>query len=295
MTGRLPDGDADLFRALLDNASLFPPARLPMSAAVSSHLRHLGAWYSDLAGPFVCADDRLSELRAMLTAANLPELDLALIVTGGAAAVIEATEAVAADPRLRLRAVEIPTGRDSGPHESAAAVAAALDRALLAGATCYIELPLSVFADQTAGEEIITLLDGRGYRPKLRTGGMSATAFPTEQALGAALSALTATRMPFKCTAGLHHAVRHTAADTGFEHHGFLNVMLAVDAAISGAGQQEVAGVLAQRDAAAIASAVGALDATAAADIRGLFTSFGTCSIDEPVADLAGLGLIGRS
>ena len=42
---------------------------------------------------------------------------------------------------------------------------------------------------------------------------------------------------PFKCTAGLHNAVRHRAADTGFEHHGFLNVLLATRQAFDGAGR----------------------------------------------------------
>ena len=51
--------------------------------------------------------------------------------------------------------------------------------------------------------------------------------------------------MPFKCTAGLHHAVRHRAADTGFEHHGFLNVLLAVAAALTGEDAGEVAAELA--------------------------------------------------
>jgi hypothetical protein len=37
---------------------------------------------------------------------------------------------------------------------------------------------------------------------------------------------------------------------------------------------------------------VSALGDEAAAEVRGLFTSFGTCSTDEPVADLVTLGLV---
>jgi hypothetical protein len=306
---------------LLDDASLFPPASLPMRAAVAGHLRHRSAWYHDLAGPFVCPQTRLGELRAVLTATNLAEIDLALVVTGGAAAVIAATDAVAADPRLRLRAIEVPAGdgaargtlptAGSAPgHEPAddhpasggqatglraAEVAAALDAALLAGAACYIELPLAVLADRAAAGEVLAIVDGRGYRPKLRTGGATAAAFPGEQALAAALSAIADRNVPFKCTAGLHHAIRHTAADTGFEHHGFLNVLLAVGAAAHGLGVDDIAAILAQRDPAVIAGQIRTLDPDSAADIRALFTSFGTCSTDEPVADLTGLGLISQS
>ncbi len=103
---------------------------------------------------------------------------------------------------------------------------------------------------------------------------------------------LTDRRIPFKCTAGLHHAVRHTAADTGFEHHGFLNVLLAIGAASQGAGQAELEKVLAERDPVAVARQIGDLDGIEADDIRYLFTSFGTCSTDEPVQDLIALGLL---
>jgi hypothetical protein len=320
-----PGGSAELFGGLFDDASLFPPGSLPMRAAVAGHVRHASAWYHSLTGPFVCPETRLDELRAVLTAANLLELDLALVVTGGATAVIAATDAVAADPRLRLRAIEVPAvrnagqtpghaqapdpaagqtsgqasgtaeARDAGPVHGAAEVGAVLDTALLAGAACYIEIPLALLADPAVGSEVLAIVDGRGYRPKLRTGGLAAAAFPDERTLAAALWTVTDRNVPFKCTAGLHHAVRHTAADTGFEHHGFLNVLLAVGAAVRGASTDDIEEILALREAALVAGQILALDADSVADIRSLFTSFGTCSVDEPVADLTGLGLISQS
>jgi len=293
----LPDQAAvpgDLFRRLFDDASLFPPADLAMRAAVAGHMRHASAWYHTLTGPFVCPETRLGELSAVLTAANIPELDLALVVTGGAAAVAPATDAVAAEPRLRLRAIEVAATPTAGAGHSAAEVTAALDGALLAGAACYIEIPAGFLTDPTAASRVLALVDGRGYRAKLRTGGLTAAAFPDETTLAACLSAIVAARIPFKCTAGLHHAIRHTDAATGFEHHGFLNVLLAVGAAAAGASPAEITAVLAQRDPEVIAARVQGLDADTSAEIRSLFTSFGTCSTDEPVADLIGLGLISQ-
>jgi hypothetical protein len=299
------------FRGLFDDASLFPPAQLGMAAAVRGHLRHQSAWYGDLSGPFVCADGKLAELSAALTAANVAELDLALVLPAGAASLDPALDAVFADPRLRLRAVELPAVAPSAPAPSAApdpaaasplaepgpaaddpaeavaALAGTLDRVPLAGAAAFIEVPVAMVSSSVA-----EMAARRGYSIKLRTGGTTAAAFPGEFSLAGAVAALAAERLPFKCTAGLHHAVRHRAADTGFEHHGFLNVLLAVAAAVDGAGEAQIAAELADHDAGAVAGRVAGLEADAVGSARALFTSFGTCSTDEPVADLVTLGLV---
>jgi hypothetical protein len=273
---------AAAFRGLFDDASLFPPASLTMVDAVAGHVRHQAAWYGEMSGPFVCADAKLRQLSAMLTAAGVAELDLALVLPGGAAGLGAAADAVFADPRLRLRAVELPVGTDS-----AADVMAALEATPLQGASSFLEMPV---ADVDA--RAIQVVADHRHRVKLRTGGVTAEAFPDEATLARCLGVLADARQPFKCTAGLHHAVRHRAADTGFEHHGFLNVLLAVRAALDGASATDVAAVLADQDAGQVARAVVRLDEDQAAEVRSLFTSFGTCSTDEPVADLVTLGLV---
>lgn len=280
---------SDIFRGLFDDASLFPPASLPMADAVAGHVRHQASWYGEMSGPFVCADAKITQLSTALTAANLPELDLALVLPGGADSLDAAVDAVFADPRLRLRAVEVPIGRPE-PGEGAAAIAklaAQLDDTPLSGARAFIEIPAAEF-----NPEALRAASERRYPAKLRTGGVVAGAFPDEQTLARCLVALAEERLPFKCTAGLHHAVRHRAEDTGFEHHGFLNVLLAVAAALDGAGVADVAAVLADHDASRVAAGIGKLDPDAAAEVRSLFTSFGTCSTDEPITDLVTLGLV---
>jgi hypothetical protein len=281
-----------LLRGLLDDASLFPPASLVMPAAVAAHQRHQTAWYSALCGPFVCAETMLPALRTALTAASRTAIELSLVVTGGADAVATALDTVAADPRIRLRAVEVPTARKDDPLRATSAVIEALDSAPLAAAAAYVEMPIRAVADPVTAGQLLAAVDAHGYRPKLRTGGVTADAFPDEPTLAACLTAMADRRIPFKATAGLHHAVRHTVADTGFEHHGFLNVLLAVNAAAGGASTEEVAGYLAERVPATVAAQISGLDEDAIADSRHLFVSFGTCSTDEPVADLIALGLL---
>jgi hypothetical protein len=288
------DLQRNLLHHLLDDASLFPPGNLPMPAAVAAHASHETAWFSELTGPFVCPETRIVELGRALTAANRPWIDLSLVVTGGAKAVTAATNAVAADARLRLRAVEVPAAKDQDPAEAISDVAAALDSVPLAGAAGYIEYPVTAISDPATAGPLLELADQHGYRPKLRTGGVTPEAFPAEHALAGCLAAVTAHRIRFKCTAGLHHAVRCTDADAGLDQHGFLNVLLAVGAAAAGAGVGEIAAILGQRDQAAIAAAVRALDPETAAEIRWLFTSFGTCSTQAPVADLVSLGLLSQ-
>jgi hypothetical protein len=48
------------------------------------------------------------------------------------------------------------------------------------------------------------------------------------------------------------------------------------------------------RDAERVAAKISNLDAQTVSTVRSLFTSFGTCSTDEPVNDLVTLGLAGK-
>jgi|tagenome__1003787_1003787.scaffolds.fasta_scaffold20108502_2 hypothetical protein len=59
--------------------------------------------------------------------------------------------------------------------------------------------------------------------------------------------------LPFKATAGLHHAFRSTDPGTAFEQHGFLNLITAVDAALALADEASVARLLAERKADVVA------------------------------------------
>jgi hypothetical protein len=278
-----------IFRGLFDDASVFPPASLPVADAVTGHLRHQAAWYCEMSGPFVCADTKITELSAALTAAGVAELDLALVLPGGGTGLDAAVDGVFADPRLRLRAVELPAAAREGIATAVADVAAALDRTPLAGAAAFIEVPAGDLTTAAA-----RAIDDHRYLAKVRTGGTTAEAFPDDQTLANCLVTLAQARLAFKCTAGLHHAVRHRAADTGFEHHGFLNVLLAVAAALDDASREQVTAELADRDAARVAAKIGNLDAETVSAVRSLFTSFGTCSTDEPINDLVTLGLVSK-
>ena len=99
---------------------------------------------------------------------------------------------------------------------------------------------------------------------------------------------------PMKFTAGLHHAARFTAADTGFEHHGFLNLLVAVEAARRGAAEPTLAALLGERDAGRLAATVTSWTEDQISGVRSAFVSFGCCGVQDPVDDLVALQLIDK-
>jgi hypothetical protein len=171
-------------------------------------------------------------------------------------------------------------------------VVAAVDQARGEGvldedATVHVELPQGptgagwlAAADEVAAAEL---------RLKLRTGGVEAHLFPTAAELASWVDAALDRETPFKCTAGLHDAVRHRDPATGFEHHGFLNLLLATVAAFDGAADDDVVALLEERDAAALVARATDEDLTRA---RRWFTSFGSCSVTEVVDSLTTTGLL---
>ena len=77
---------------------------------------------------------------------------------------------------------------------------------------------------------------------------------------------------------GLHRALPHVDAD-GCAHHGFLTLLAATRVAFDGGSPADVVSTLRRDDATDLLT----LDLAGA---RRWFTSFGSCSIDEPLADL---------
>lgn len=266
---------------LLDDAAIFPPGDVPLHDATAAHGEHRRARYGDLLGSFVLRDTDLPLVRGV-------SHPLSVVVTGGAGQVAGPL-GIAARLGLSVTGLEIALRDPDDLAGNARRVVAAVDHArgegLLADdVTVFVELPQvdpsygwEAAADEVAAAEL---------RIKLRTGGVEAHLFPTSATLAAWIDAALDREVPFKCTAGLHHAVRHTSAE-GFEQHGFLNVLLATVRAFDGASRDDTVATLEERDATRLG--VG-LEEVARA--RRWFTSFGTCSVDEPVADLLSLDLL---
>jgi len=256
---------APLYAALFDDAAIFPPGNVPMGEAVRAHLESLDSPAAPYIGPFVCSDARLGELQSVL---GDSAIQLALTTT--ADHYPAAVHTVLSDARFTLRSVEIAM------HDVVLPVAE-----LPPTTVTYIELPWGAQPDLPPGTAL-----------KLRTGGETTDAFPTEDQLAHALGYCVGQDIRFKLTAGLHNAIRHTDPVTGFEHHGFLNVILAVLAALRDAHDGDLADTLANRDAGEIVDDIRAMRAADIDRVRHYFRSFGTCSTSEPINELHDLGLL---
>lgn len=295
-TGRVPT----LFRRLADDAALFPPGNAPMPVAVAEHRIHRTAPYADLVGPLLCPASRLDELLVEVGDEE-PPVAVGLIGDRGPAHLAEAATAALTDPRVVLVQLECPIPAGQKDQEVVPpAVGLAFDLLAVDPAhrtDCFVEVPR-----RHGWLAVPSALGGMGdadrvVGAKLRTGGTSADAFPSDRELADFVAAATRADRPFKLTAGLHHAVRHTDPATGFEHHGYLNVLAAVVAAVdpATAGADPV-DLIAERDPeplrALVAAALDRPDRAGRARAR--FRSYGTCSIAEPLADLVRLGLLDR-
>lgn len=267
-----------LFADLFDDAALFPPGDATMAVAVPAH-RRLTVQFDGLVGPFVLPAGRLDECFAHLD----DPVPLQLSLIADVATLPDALAKVSTNERVTLCSVEVP-GVTDGP--SAAQAAGVLGRLLPPGLPASVELPRTA-----ARDEVLDVLAGTGHRAKLRTGGVRAELFPTGSELADTLAACTRRGVAFKCTAGLHHAVRYTDPATGLAHQGFLNVLLAVDALVCGGAAPDAVALLDQPDGDALAADLGTWSSGRALRVRSAFTSFGTCSVAEPVADLDLLGL----
>ncbi|MDH6676929.1 hypothetical protein M2284_001127 [Rhodococcus sp. LBL1] len=273
-----------LLTGLCDDAALFPPGNAPMDAAVPAHLAHERTDHAALVGPFVFPAPRLGELPAIVADQD-GALELSLTVPGGTDAVPAALEQLRAIDGVKLVAMEIAVPEGLTPD----ALFAALDEIASAapGVDIFVEVPRD-----DRRPEILARLAGTAFAAKFRTGGVVAAAYPDEAELAAAIHTVVGAGVRFKATAGLHHAVRNTDPDTGFEQHGFLNVMLAAHRAADGASVDEIAATLADRDGWSLAADLDGLSTEAVDALRANFLSFGTCSISDPLTELVGLGLV---
>ncbi|HEY0615775.1 MAG TPA: hypothetical protein VGC96_14080 [Candidatus Elarobacter sp.] len=305
-----------LLEALIDDAALFPPAEMPMRAALRHHARLRESAYSWVAGRFVVPASRLDEFAAARSAADGP-IDLSVVLDSGASGAKGDT--VRADLH-RIDRIADTAG------VTVSALEARLPNVTLDGSSMqrivgdlaerYANTEISFFYEASydggwsdAPERWLTVLaNARTAAPanitigaKVRCGGALPGSTPSVEDLGAFIVAAHAHDVPWKATAGLHHPVRgQHGTDGGAVPHGFVNVFVAGAAlhaaAIDGARVSEILGESDPRafviDPVHVAWRDVRLEAEQVAAARERCVAFGSCSFDEPVNDLRELGIL---
>jgi hypothetical protein len=271
-----------LFEGLVDDASMFPPGNASAVDAVTAHRHHRAAWYGSFIGPLLVPVSALNELMPHLTGSDVVGLIGDTGVDALAAALVRVRAAGWSVGQLEVAVAKRGEDPQPGLAELRRIAAETPDLDL------YAEIPLTwglLAALDTTAEDRAA---GLRIAPKFRTGGLAAELFPTPVELAAVILACRDRALPFKLTAGLHHAMRHTDPETGFTHHGFLNVLVATATAVEGAEVAEVAEALAATHPMPLVEPVRARRHGA----RPLWAGFGSCSVMEPLTDLIRFGLI---
>ena len=272
-----------LFAALVDDAGLFPPEQLPMDAAVARHRSDAAVGNPVLTQRFLCKVSELGELRRRLRVDE--RWQIGLIADAGLEELAMAVAVVRNDRRFTLETVELRLpGGDPDP---------AVNRLLGAIGRHPVDCTYVELSPARVGwEQSLAAVVRAGLAAKVRCGGLSATDFPTEAQLAGFLLAVTGRQVQFKATAGLHHALRYRDPATGFDHHGFLNLLLATCRASDGDDPAQIEAALRIDDPTELADQARAVSPHTAKRARALFRAYGSCSTSEPVEDLTDLGLL---
>ncbi len=284
----------ELLAGLIDYAGLFPPAALGMRDAVHAFAQYRAGADAWALGRFVVPAARLAEFSAEATALLTEGNPWRLSVLAGIA-----------DAEMIAQFNGSHVGR--AVIDSIEAKATTIDEihalAAMAGAErlVYVEIPLGGSTDA-----LIDAMATHGLRAKVRTGGVTAEAFPAALAVAHFLVSCARAGVACKATAGLHHPVRgeyrltyaHDAASgTMF---GFLNVMCASMLIGDGLPMQDAVALLDERDPTAFHVSDDGIRwrdwLVPVADIRAAraraANSFGSCSFEEPIHDLKQLAML---
>jgi len=289
-----------LLDGAVDYAGLYPPASLAMSEAVINYAMYRNSNYSWMLGRFVVGVERLEEFYE--NAADFISRDgssawrVAVVAGDDPFETIRRIEDFNAlhGPGVICDSIEMKT-ITSYQIETVSA-------SLPPGVQAYFEIePKSDFV------ELITATALVGQRAKIRTGGVTPSAFPSADAIVRFVLVCTAANVPFKATAGLHHPIRsfrpltYEANSAKGTMHGFLNLFLMTGFARESFRKSFLEDVLEdefeevfQFDPAGVKwrnEFVLTLHQVSRLREYGI-QSFGSCSFDEPISDLQSLGIL---
>lgn len=277
-----------LMAGAVDYAGLFPPAQLPLADALAEYRRALAGADAWMLGRFIVPAVQLSVLADAVVrdAHDGRGWTVSAIVREHMdedAAAVQAFNQRAVNQHVRVDTIECrPSSSDSITW---------LAKTFSPAFTVHVEVGVG----PTARDDLRVVARHR-LRAKVRTGGLAADAFPAPASLVAFIESARDVGVPFKATAGLHHAMRGAyplSDEIGAQSatmHGFVNLMLATAAVGERFPTTTAAALLTRTDHSALVfddERVRWGDVELSIDAIGRMreaqcVSFGACSFREP-------------
>lgn len=289
-----------LLSGAIDYAGLFPPAGLSMSEAVINYAMYRNSNYNWMLGSFVLPSVQLEEFidnaHDFISRDQKNSWRLSVLAGEDLNASIREIKEFSAKyaPGVVVDSIEVRANTVSKIENTVLL--------LPAGVKAYFEISL--------GKNFVDLLAKvatTGQFAKIRTGGVTPGAFPPSGAVIRFVRACLAANVPFKATAGLHHPIRcfrpltYESNSAKGTMHGFLNLFLMTGFAREGyrlslleeVMEEEFDEVFRFNDQSVSWRNEYRLNTFQLETIRrkGIH-SFGSCSFDEPIADLQKLGIL---
>jgi len=290
----------------IDYAGMFPPCSLALEPALQNHANYMRSPEAWMLNTFVLPVEQFDAAKELLSPFD-PSHPLRIAALGPKTADAEAFLEALEKADTALRSLSSNVDLISISHlemflpRDVALASLEEARSLLGDLPVFWETPpnraeqtIALLAEYNSDADLATF----GY--KLRTGGVTADAFPTSAQIASALVAPATHQLPIKFTAGLHHPIRQFRDEVKTKMHGFLNVLgAAVLAAEHRWDARQTSLMLEDEDAASFSFAEDffawrewKVDVERLRYRRKFVTSFGSCSFDEPREDLRALGFL---
>ncbi|HKR54351.1 MAG TPA: hypothetical protein VJR93_08390 [Chthoniobacterales bacterium] len=304
-------GFAASLRALLahsiDYAGMFPPCQLQLEPALKNQSEYLSTPDAWMLSAFVLPVDQFASAKQLLSEFD-PLHPLRVSALGSKTESAEAFREALARTNLAVRSLSAHNVDLVSVTQLEMFLPGDVDAPLLSEAGSMLgNLPVFWEAPPDRAERTIALVaeinsnaDAPMFGYKLRTGGVTADAFPTSMQIAQALVTPATHQVPIKFTAGLHHPLRQYRDEVHTKMHGFLNVLGAAVLAAEYKWNANQTALMLEDENADSFSFTEEFFAwrdwkidTARLQYRRTFaTSFGSCSFDEPRDDLRALRLL---
>ena len=304
-------GLAASLRALLahsiDYAGMFPPCQLALEPALKNQAEYLRAPSAWMLSAFVLPVDQFASAKQLLSEFD-PLHPLRVSALGAKTENAGAFREALARTNVAVRSLSAHNVDLVSVTQLEMFLPRDVDAPLLNEAGSILgTLPVFWEAPPDRAEQTIALVaeinsnaDAPTFGYKLRTGGVTADAFPSSMQIAQALVTPATHQVPIKFTAGLHHPLRQYRDEVQTKMQGFLNVLgAAVLAAEYKWEANQTAFMLEDENADSFsftdeffAWRDWKIDTARLQYRRQFITSFGSCSFDEPREDLRALQLL---